>query len=83
MITIQLADVSNIEASKTGAVKGTFIMQYGYFNVKLKEVLFVPNLKANLRSVIPIQETGYSVTFQRNVCETIRENDGDCALRAP
>lgn len=79
---IELADGSMVEADTTGTISGVFITDYGEYSVTLLDVLLVPKMKVNLISVSAIQDKSYYVTFRNNVCEIVRETDGDKALIA-
>lgn len=52
-----------------------------YNNIKLKDVIYVPNLRNNLVSVPSITEKGYTVTFRKNKA-TINRPDGSTAATA-
>jgi len=63
-------------ATEKGTIKMTLNVKGNEVPVKLKDVLYVPELQENILSVGQMTNKGYKVSFMRNKCY-INDTDGD------
>lgn len=65
-VSILLGNGTKVQACETGTVK--MIIEDDTI-LELQEVLLCPEMSSNLLSVLRIQEKGYKVIFESNICE--------------
>ena len=66
---VKLGDGKQNTANYEGDIRVTFKSRFGSYDTQLKNVIYVPQLKVNLLSVVQIQSCGYSIIFQNSECK--------------
>ena len=73
-ITVQIGDGRKILATQKGNITAVFKTTYGRYSAVIQNVLFMPESKVNLLSVVQIQEQGYSVLFEKDYCHVFNKD---------
>ena len=81
-IEILLGDGTKLATSEIGDVEMYVKNGNSSKRIIVKDVLFLPGIKANLMSVAKIQERGHEVKFVDNRCEVVSGSHGGIILAA-
>lgn len=80
---IKLGDGSQITADYEGDIDMECSSIFGKFQLRVRNVLYVPQAKVNLLSVAQIQKNGYSILFENNECVVSHKASGTTVLHIP
>ena len=73
---VTLADGRNVDVNVSGNGRFIGVGEDGrQTDVRLKEVLYVPEMKANILSVSRMLDEGLTVCFSSGICRILRGND--------